>query len=328
VAPDGEVRAIARVAQVTSHRVPRRDLGRDGPAISSIGFGCGGFWGLPEYPEIEAERVVEACIDAGVTFFDTGPNYSRGHAETRIGRLFAGIEDRVFIATKVGSRLDRWGRQVRDFSPDGIAQSVEESLSRLRRSHVDLLQLHGPPLSVLQDEGVLRRLEDIRGQGMVRRLGVSGDGEIVRYVAASPVFDCIMTTVNLLERGNLAGVALASQAGKAVLVKSPMAHAVFSPSLLRPRRLSDLWYLMRILKNYRWMLRDRASLMFLNEVPGWTAAQLALRFVLSLPGVSCAVIGTTKADHLRECVDASSREELPEAIRQRIEELGSARFSK
>jgi aryl-alcohol dehydrogenase-like predicted oxidoreductase len=104
-----------------------------------------------------------------------------------------------------------------------------------------------------------------------------------------------------------------------------MAHAVFRPSLFRTRRLSDVWYLLRILKNYRWMLGERRSLLELNEVPGWTAAQLALRFVLSLPNVTCVVIGTTKAEHVRQCAEASTRNDPPEAVQRRLEELVARR---
>jgi 1-deoxyxylulose-5-phosphate synthase len=306
-------------------QVPLRRLGTAGPLIPAVGFGCGGFWGLPEFAEADAEGVIEACLESGINLFDTGPNYSRGHAETRLGRLLAGRQEPVFVATKVGSRRGRWGRRIRDFTPDGILRSLDESLTRLRRSQVDLLQLHGPPPEVLADEAVLRTLDDLRAEGVVRRLGVSGDGAIVHQVAESPVFDCVMTTLNLLERGNLEGIERASSAGKGVLVKSPMAHAVFRPSLFRTRRLSDVWYLLRILKNYRWMLGERRALLDLNEIPGWTAAQLALRFVLSLPNVACAVIGTTKAEHVRQCAEASTRNDPSEAVRRRLEGLGSDR---
>ena len=222
------------------------------------------------------------------------------------------------MATKVGSRLGRFGRRVRDFTSDGIERSVEESLVRLRTTHVYLLQLHGPPLSVLQDDAVIHKLQTLKEQGIISRLGVSGDGAIAEHSASMSVFDCIMTTANVVERENLRAVEQARCTGKGVLIKSPMAHAVFSPSLFKPRRLSDIWYLMRLAKNYRGVLAQRRKYLFLNEVSEWTGAQLALKYVLSVPGVSCAVIGTTNIKHLTENLAVCKKQGIPREILDKI----------
>ena len=91
-----------------------RALGRTGLQISEIGLGCASFWGMKRFDETTAVRLVHAAIDRGVTFFDTGPAYSGGNAEPRLGRALAshGKRKDLVIATKAGSRADQRGRRI------------------------------------------------------------------------------------------------------------------------------------------------------------------------------------------------------------------------
>ena len=81
-----------------------RALGRTGLTVSEIGFGCASWWGQKAFPEREAIALVEAAVEGGVTFFDTGAAYSGGNAEPRLGRALKGVDaSRLVIATKAGT---------------------------------------------------------------------------------------------------------------------------------------------------------------------------------------------------------------------------------
>ena len=103
------------------------------------------------FDEAQAISLVHAAIDRGVTLFDTGASYSRGHAEARLGRALLGRKpDDLVIATKAGTRFEG-GRIVRDMSPAAIEASAIASLTRLGLETLPLLQLHGPSIPELTD---------------------------------------------------------------------------------------------------------------------------------------------------------------------------------
>ena len=70
-------------------KIKKNRFGNSEFFISEISFGCGGFWGLPIFPKNKAEQLIEFAIESGINFFDTGPNYSRGNAEKRMGDLLS-----------------------------------------------------------------------------------------------------------------------------------------------------------------------------------------------------------------------------------------------
>jgi aryl-alcohol dehydrogenase-like predicted oxidoreductase len=298
--------------------IPHRRFGTRGASISEIGFGCGGFWGLPIFSERKAEAILRYGLDHGITFLDTGPNYSRGNAEARLGKLTAGQYRGVILATKVGSRLLPSGRVIRDFTPEGMEASLKDSLRRLRTDHVDLLQLHGPPLAALEDERVLGTLDAFVSRGMIRYKGVSADGEVAERAASLSFFDALMTTYNVVTQESAATIRKAGEKGMAALVKSPLSHHVFGNELYKITRPSKLWHLLRVLKNYRHLLPRGRRLELTSGMPGWTAAEVALKFVLSHPSVSTAVIGTTSLDHLKRDLEVCDREGLAEEVVARI----------
>lgn len=287
--------------------------------MSEIGFGCGGFWGLPVFSEKTAESLLRQGLERGLTFLDTGPNYSGGNAEARLGRLLGGRRDGILLATKVGSRLLPGGRVVRDFTPEGMEASLRDSLERLRTDHVDLLQLHGPPLASVADERVLGALDGFVARGMIRFKGVSADGAVAAHVARCGRFDALMTTYNVLERDSRDTIRAAGVNGVAVLVKSPLSHHVFGRELYKVTSLAKLWYLLRVLKNYRPLVARGRRLKLHGLMPGWTEAQIALKFVLLEPAVSSAVVGTTRLDHLSESLGVTSKGELSREVLDAIE---------
>lgn len=298
--------------------VAKRSFGNTGVMVSEIGLGCGGYWGLRSFPEQRAAEIVDLALEHGVNLLDTGPNYSGGNAEPRLGRILGGRRDGVFLATKVGSRLER-GRVVKDWSAGGIRASVEASLGNLRTDHLDLVQLHSPSPDVLENEGTLGALAALKQEGLVSFVGLSTDSALAARAIELGVFDCVMLTYNILHQRDSERVArLAEAAGKAVLARSPMAHVVYESSLFRPTSRARIWYLLRALKNFRRDVAKGRSLRFLHDWKGWHGPHAALRFVLENPCVTSAIVGTTDPRHLVDNLSVSDGPPLPADLLERL----------
>ena len=181
-----------------------RALGSTGLRVSVLGLGCNRL-GWPEHGRTRADmtRLLEHAADAGVTFFDTADVYVAGESERLLGEVFGRGRRDVVIATKVGSTvplragllaraipvlravsqhglwqppstlhpLQAWSG--RNFSPAYLRRAVERSLGRLRRDALDLLQLHSPPLTVMQRDDVFETLDRMKREGAVRWYGVA-----------------------------------------------------------------------------------------------------------------------------------------------------------
>ncbi len=162
---------------MTSAALPLRPIGRSGLRVSAVGLGCNNFGRAGTATEtLEGTRaVLDAAIEAGVTFLDTADVYGRepGLSETLMGEALQGRRDRVVLATKFGHA---------DLAPALIGgakasrahvrRAVEASLRRLRTDWIDLYQLHTPDPTTPIDE-TLDVLDDLIREGKVRYIGHS-----------------------------------------------------------------------------------------------------------------------------------------------------------
>jgi aryl-alcohol dehydrogenase-like predicted oxidoreductase len=282
----------------------KRPLGRTGLQVSGIGFGAASFWGHPAFDEAEARSLVHRALDLGVTLFDTGPAYSRGQAEARLGRALSGRDlSGLVIATKAGTTFAR-GRVRRDMSLPAIEASLVESLHRLRLEVLPLVHLHGPAADELTPD-FLGGLGRMRDRGLFRHLGVNSfDPTVIDAALVLPEIDTVMVDINVLrpERAPLA--ARAAAAGKGVLAGMPLAMGHTAPRAWRNLRVRDAWYLARALKNHRADMAAGRRFRFLHGRSDISGAQAALAWTLGVPGVSAAVVGTTRLAHLEDCAAA------------------------
>lgn len=155
-----------------------RLLGGSGLKVPVLTFGTGTFggrgalfssWGDTQVAE--AKRLVDRCLDAGVTMFDTADIYSQGASEEVLGEAIAGKRDRVLISTKATFRFGQGPNDVGS-SRHHLISAVEGSLKRLKVDHIDLFQLHGFDAQTPVEE-TLRTLDDLVRAGKLRYLGVS-----------------------------------------------------------------------------------------------------------------------------------------------------------
>ena len=295
----------------------QRPLGRTGLSVSAIGFGAASFWGHPAFPESDALRLVHRALDLGVTLFDTGPAYSRGQAEARLGRALAGRDPSgLVVATKAGTRFEG-GRVRRDMSLAAIESSLELSRRRLGLDVLPLVHLHGPSAAELTPD-FLSGLERLRDRGRFLRLGVNSfDPAVIEVALGLPGIDTVMFDLNVLRPGRIPLVARAAAAGKGVLAGMPLAMGHTAPARLRDLRPSSLWYALRALKNHRADMAHGRRFRFLHEQPDITGPQALLAWTLAVPGVSSAIAGTTRLVHLEENLAAAALT-MPASLAARI----------
>jgi aryl-alcohol dehydrogenase-like predicted oxidoreductase len=161
-------RAEAETGGARQGAIPQRPLGKTGAMVSAIGLGGAHLGSMKD--DAEAVRVVHAAIDAGVTFFDNAWEYHDGKSEEVLGRALAGKRDKVFLMTKVCTH----GR-----GSDVAMAQLEESLRRLGTDHLDLWQVHecvydNDPERHYAPGGVLDALARAKQQGKVRFVGFTG----------------------------------------------------------------------------------------------------------------------------------------------------------
>jgi aryl-alcohol dehydrogenase-like predicted oxidoreductase len=146
-----------------------RELGDSGVSVSVVGVGCNNFG--TRIDEAGAKAVVDAAIDAGITFFDTADSYGAGASETLLGRYVKGRRERVTIATKFG-----WWKDPANSGALGrrasVRSALDASLVRLGTDSVDLYQYHRPD-GVTPLAETLGAMSELVCEGKVRCIGAS-----------------------------------------------------------------------------------------------------------------------------------------------------------
>lgn len=254
----------------------RRPLGTTGLEVSVLGLGTVklGRDTDVKYPEpftipddAAAARLLDAARDLGINLLDTAPAY--GDAEARLGRLLGSRRDDWVIVTKTGEEYAQ-GRSRFDFTPEHTRASVMRSLERLAVEHIDCVLVHssGDDLAILREYGTLDVLADLKAAGVIRSFGVSTK-TLEGGLAAVAHADVVMVTLNMDQAGELPVVAAARHRGCGVLVKKALGSGHLAG-------------------------------------PGNGAAD-QLRWVVSRPGVGCAVVGSIDPAHLAANVAALER---------------------
>jgi aryl-alcohol dehydrogenase-like predicted oxidoreductase len=187
-----------------------RLLGRSGLKVPALTFGTGTFGGKGDFFKAwgstdakGAERLVDVCLDAGLTMFDSADVYSTGAAEEVLGAAIKGRRNRVLISTKYTFRHGEGPNDVGS-SRHAITRATDAALKRLGTDHIDLVQLHGfdaqtPPEEVLATFDALIRAGKIgyigvsnwSGWHLMRSLAVSDRYGFPRFVAHQAYYSLV-----------------------------------------------------------------------------------------------------------------------------------------
>lgn len=153
----------------------KRQLGKSGLEVSSIGFGCMGisFGYANKLDDKEAIKLIQKAVEEGVSFFDTAEVYGPYLNEIIVGKALAPYKDKVVIATKFGFKENAWTEL--DSRPEHIRQVCEASLKRLNIDSIDLFYQHrvDPHVPI---EDVAGTVKDLIQEGKVKHFGLSEAG--------------------------------------------------------------------------------------------------------------------------------------------------------
>jgi aryl-alcohol dehydrogenase-like predicted oxidoreductase len=320
-----------------------RSLGRRGPKVSLLGFGCGDVGGLiVKGGPAERERAVRRALELGVNYFDTAASYGHGVSERHIGETLRAVKAQVVLGTKFRLPDDVEPRGIRA----AITSALEASLGRLGMERVDLFQLHnligaassGRVLTAADVLGeVLPTLDGLRQQGKIALFGITalGDTPSVHRVIDEGELDTAQVCYNLLnptanhavprgfpgqdfgqlmrrtrERGTGVIVirALAAGALSGSTARHPFAMPSVAPIASGPDFATDVQ-------------RAQALGALVREGHAGSLVEAALRFCAGAEAVSTVLLGYSSLEHLEAAAAAIEKGPLPAAAVERLPAL-------
>jgi len=291
-----------------------RRLGRSGVLVSPLCLGTMNFGSTTN--EEDSLMIMKKAFDGGINFFDTANVYNNGESERIVGKYLKdnSLREQVILATKVNGRM---GDAPNDAGASRyhIIKACEDSLKRLQTDHIDLYQLHRPPLTHPQDE-TLRAFDDLIRAGKVLYIGcsthpawmvmealsISERYGLNRYISEQPPY-------NLLDRrieNEL--VPLCEKYDLAILPWSPLAMGILAGRYPQTDKYPEnsrvhLWdsSMVKARVTQRGIDIGKAVDKMAKE-RGMTASQLSLLWIKDQPGITSPIIGPRTPEHLDDAL--------------------------
>jgi L-galactose dehydrogenase/L-glyceraldehyde 3-phosphate reductase len=322
-----------------------RAFGRTGIQVSEVIFGAGAVGGILVHKDDATKReAIRRALAGGINWIDTAAQYGNGKSEESLGWLLPEAGATPYLSTKFGLDVEN----LNDI-PAQIEERFKGSLARLKRQSVDVLQLHnrigskpgGRVMTVEQilgKNGVADGLDRLREKGMIRYKGITAIGEAASIIEVirSGRFDSAQVYYNLLNPSaarkmpkawtghDFNGVIEACRAhGVAVMAIRIFAAGVIATDE-RTGRESVLTANTSVAEDER---KAKAVFDAIGTGHG-TRAQVALRFVLSNPDVSAAIIGSAELQHIDEAIAATAMGPLPPQVLARLDGLYERDFAR
>ena len=260
-----------------------REFGKTGAKISVLGFGA---MRLPQttvgdkkvFDHEEGVRILHRAFELGVNYVDTAPYYCEKESEIIVGKALKGWRDKVYLSTK---------NPIEDASGDHYRERLENSLKKLDTDHIDFYHMWGISLETFETkinvkDGPLQVAMKAKEEGLIRHLSFSfhDKPENLLKLIDTGCFETLLCQYNMLDRSNEQAMAYAQEKGLGVVVMGPVGGG----------RLGEPSEVIRKL-----MPHGVAS-----------SAELALRFVMSNPNVTCALSGMGSVQMVEENVKVAS----------------------
>lgn len=309
----------------------RRRLGRTGLEVSILGYGAGAVGGLfTRGNAADQDRAIARALDAGITYFDTAARYGDGESERNLGRALP-RGDGIVLGTKFRLAAADRGRVAA-----AIEHSLDLSLQRLGRDHVDLLQLHNPLAAVdagdrlaidIALEQVAPALEALRRKGKTRFVGFSGVGEpaALHRAVESGLFDTVQVVYNALnpsaggpmpagtpglDYGGLLDAARARDVGT-IVIRALAGGALSGSAERHPIAMQSVDPIGSAPSFSEDVARAQSLAPAARAAGCGSLAEYAQRFVISNRAVSTMLIGTATLEQLEVAIAAVAKGPLP-----------------
>lgn len=311
-----------------------RELGRTGWKVSTISFGAwaiGGTWG--QVDDSESLAALHRALDLGVNFFDTADVYGDGRSEQLMAQLRKQRSEPFYVATKAGRRLER--QTPEGYSRENLNAWVERSLKNLEVEALDLLQLHCPPTAVYYMPEVFGYLDDMKQAGKLRHYGVSVEKvEEALKAIEFPGVQSVQIIFNIFrQRPHELFFAEAQRRKVGILARLPLSSGMLTGKLTRDSQFAaddhrqfnrqgesfdrgetfsglDYEIGLQVVEALRPFVPDGTSM-----------AQLALRWILMFPAVTCAIPGGKRPSQVEENTAAADLPPLSDGTMKAIDVL-------
>ncbi|WP_026584692.1 aldo/keto reductase [Bacillus sp. J33] len=279
----------------------KRQLGKSDLFVSELGLGCMSIGTNPR----NAQEIIEAALEEGITYFDTADLYDYGENEKLVGHSLKNVREQVIIATKAGNR---WNEQKDGWSWDPskrhIKEAVKGSLKRLGTDYIDLYQLHGGTLDDPIDE-TIEAFEELKEEGFIRQYGISSiRPNVIREFASRSSIVSVMMQYSILDRRpEEEALPLLDEKGISVIARGPLAKGLLSEKMLNKasdsvKEKSYLDYshseLEKTINSIREKISDKRSM-----------TEIAFQYILANPAVTSIVAGASRAEQVRENAKAA-----------------------
>ncbi len=309
-------------------------LGKTGILVSELclgtmTFGGKGYWqNIGHVPQDEVNQIVKTSLDSGINFIDTANAYSEGLSETMLGEALKKLgipHQEVVIATKVRVRMGQGANQV-GLSRLHIIDSVNDSLQRLRLSHIDLLYIHGvDPVTSIEE--TMRGLEDVVRSGRVRYIGISNHSAWM-VVKANSYAENMGWTKFVASQNyySIAGrdiereiIPITQNEGLSIMPWSPLAGGFLSGKFTRTNEVAgnsrrDSFDFPPVNKQKAYDIIDMmAGIGQRHNVP---ASTVALNWVIKQPAITSTIIGARNLQQLTSNIASVNLQLTPEDMQQ------------
>jgi aryl-alcohol dehydrogenase-like predicted oxidoreductase len=309
----GRVRLAGGGARREDDNVEYRQLGPAGLRVSAVGLGTNQFGGKVDQAGVTA--IIDAAIEAGITFIDTADVYTRTRSEETIGVAVRGRRQQVVLATKVASPVGD-GPNDRGASRHRIMEGAEAALRRLQTDYIDLFQIHRWDDTTPIEE-TLRALDDLVRSGKARYVGASNFAawQLARANAIAELrgwssFVTIQPHYHLLERGiERELVPFCAASGVGILPYFPLAGGFLTGKYRRGEaappgsRGESNRYVQQYMTDGNFTIVEQLSAW--AQERGHSMGELAHAWLLAQPRVCSVISGATSPQQVREHAPAA-----------------------
>ncbi|MBK9924745.1 MAG: aldo/keto reductase [Anaerolineales bacterium] len=311
-----------------------RELGRTGWKVSAISFGAwaiGGTWG--NVKDDESYAVLNRALDLGVNFFDTADVYGDGHSEQLLGKLRKERSEKFYIATKAGRRANP--HVAGSYNKKNLTSYVERSLKNLAVDALDLLQLHCPPTEVFYMPETFDALDELVKEGKLLNYGVSVEKvEEALKAIEYPNVKTVQIIFNIFRQRPLDLFFREAQKRKiGILARLPLSSGMLTGKMSKQSAFESDDHRQGN-RNGEWFdrgetfsgLNYETGLQAVEELRSIVPAemsmtQMALRWILMSPAVTCAIPGAKRPAQVEENVGAADQPQLSDEAMGKIRDI-------
>lgn len=302
----------------------KRKLGRSDIEISVLGIGCwsygGGkedYWGAQDQADVEA--VVKGALDRGINYFDTAEAYNEGRSEESLGKALQGRRDEAIIGSKISPNLTE---------PAVLRKQCEATLQRLGTDYVDVYMVHWP-ITDHSTPDAFTTLKDLQAEGKIRVIGVSNFGveQLGEVLGTGVRLDVNQLCYNLLSRGIEDGIMpLCAEHQIGIVGYMPLQQGLLADKYKTADDVPQARARTRHFDGSRPQSRHGEAgaepevfaaldgIRAAAQQEGIPMSQLALRWCMARPEMTCVLAGVRNLSQLDDNMAAFSRDLSAEAV--------------